>query len=88
MEKPDELNEAELDMATMAQMALHGSPFFQRLGVALGFATLEEVRAIQTAFPHVWATYREMASRVSRDAPFIERMPLELSREAAASVLE
>lgn len=57
------MNEAELDMATMAQMALHGSPFIRRMGVALGFALPDEVRAMQTAFPHVWETYREMARR-------------------------
>ena len=59
-----ELNEAELDLATAGQMALHGSPFVKRLGVALGFATFDEMQKVRLAFPHVWATYREMALRV------------------------
>jgi len=64
----DELNEAELDMATAGQMALHGSPFVKRLGVALGFSSYDEMQAVRTAFPHVWATYREMALRVDGTA--------------------
>ena len=58
------LNETELDMLTMAQMVIHGSPFVSRLGRALQYATVEQMRAIEQAFPRVWATYRKMAVHV------------------------
>ncbi len=61
MDEP--LNECELDLATIAQMSRHGSPFFSRLALALGLADYEQMQAVAKAFPGVWATYREMAQR-------------------------
>ena len=55
---PEPLTEAELDLQTFIAMQKHGSPFFARLGYALGFADLEQMNAVRLAFPNQWATYR------------------------------
>ena len=61
MDEP--LNEPEMDLATIAQMALHGSPFVRRLGQALGFADYKQTKIVREAFPEIWTTYAELARR-------------------------